>query len=237
MTVIRRRTVRDTNFRHRHDALTPLDLLEIERLRSSITEQLTVAIDTMMFSATLASLTISEIQNGNDIAAARIISTATSGLYDTIAANIYSDMLKLLSLEYSMTEGRIISFCRRPRRRMIHQLDDHWAYAHTRHTKKQLAIIKQYWRVPEFVTYESDNRHAYVEPGETCLIVSLTFISTESPIYHLFDTCFGGDPRPWGRLIAEFVKIIVTNFYNKISGRSLEMYVNRLGDYAAAIAN
>ena len=75
-----------------------------------------------------------------------------------------------------------------------------------------------------------------VKPGETCLIVALTFISTESPMYHLFDTCFGGDPRPWGRLVAEFIKITMTKFYHKISGRSLEMYVDRIPEYSKAIA-
>ena len=142
-----------------------------------------------------------------------------------------------LALEYTMSEGRTIMFCRRPRRRFIDDLETGFAYHQTRHTKEQLRTILRYWRVPEFIEYSTDSDHIYREPGETCVIVTLTFMSTESPLYHLFETTFGGDSRPWGRLIAEFVKIIITNFYNKISGRSLELYTNRLGAYTKAIAN
>ena len=237
MTPIPRRSVRDTNVHHRHDALSPLDLLTIERLRSSIRDKLSVCLDTVTFSSLLAAHTMSEVENGNVAYAAQVIATATSGLYDMIAADIYVEVMQLLALEYTMSEGRIITYCRRARRRFIDDLETGFAYHHTRHTKKQLKTILRHWRIPEFIEYSTDPKHIYREPGETCLIVTLTFMSTESPLYHLFETTFGGDSRPWGRLMAEFVKIIVTNFYHKISGRSLELYTNRLGVYAMAIAN
>ena len=104
MPPIRRRARRDTNFRHRHDALTPLNILEIERLRSSITEKLSICVDTMMFSAALAALTMSEVQNGNNENAARIIATATSNLYESIADDVYAEMMQLLALEYTLSE-------------------------------------------------------------------------------------------------------------------------------------
>ena len=192
--------------------------------------------DSVTFSTILASFTMSEVQNGNVAHAAQIFGAATSELYDAVSAEIYMEMMQLLSLEYALSENRIINFCRRRRRRFIDDLEDDWCYQHTRFTWDQLRTVLLHWRVPEFIMYGTDPKHVSCEPGETLLIVSLTVISNESPLYHHFDTTFGGDPRPWGRLMAEFIKIIMSNFYHKISGSSLEMYVQRLRDYAHAVA-
>ena len=180
MAPIPRRPVRDTNFRHRHDALTPLDILEIQRLRQSITEKLSIVLDTVIFSSLLASHTMLEVQNGNVDYAARIIAAATSGLHDLISEEVYTKMMQLLALEYTMSEGRIITLCRQPRRRTIDSLETGWAYQHTRHTKDQLRTVLRHWRVPEFIVYSTDARHVYCESGETCLIVTLTFISNKA---------------------------------------------------------
>ena len=58
----------------------------------------------MMFLAALAALTMSKVQNGNNNNAACIIDTSTSNLYESIANDVYTEMMQLLALEYTLSE-------------------------------------------------------------------------------------------------------------------------------------
>ena len=76
-----------------------------------------------------------------------------------------------------------------------------------------------------------------MQPGETVIIVTLCFMSGLAPIYKIINTHFGGDARPWGKLVSKFVTMTTHVFYNKISGRSLKIYSHRLEQYARVVAN
>ena len=70
--------------------------------------------------------------------------------------------------------------------------------------------------------------------GEEILIISLTKFATGEAWTHLVPSKFGGDPRECSFIFKWFINFIFTCFYNRISGKSLEMWVEHIPTFRQA---
>jgi len=120
------------------------------------------------------------------------------------------------------------------RNRSIEALSEGDAHRLTRFRKEQLQLLLIHWRIPvEVVT----TRNRYVFTGEEVLIVCLTRVATGMSWTQLSKDVFGGNPRRWSPAFSWFVDFLFVNFYHKISGRSIEMWLDELDNFKQAILN
>ena len=112
--------------------------------------------------------------------------------------------------------------------RTIDELDPTFALALTRFTKEQLRKIYLHLRLPPTIILP---RRRYRFSGEELLIVCLARIATGDPWNRLIPMNFGGGLARWGEAFEWFVEHIFVNFYNKISGNSMEMWAGKMVDF------
>ena len=111
-----------------------------------------------------------------------------------------------------------------PMNRNIQELDESWCYQHTRFTKSEISRLHRLWHIPDIFRIE---RRRNVAPGETVMIVSLTYLALGEPWYRLIPNYFGGDPREWGSFFKLFINHLYQKFYHRISGDSLRWFMRR----------
>jgi hypothetical protein len=118
-----------------------------------------------------------------------------------------------------------------PRNRVINELTDEVAYSLTRFTKEQLRLLFAHFRMPEVIVTE--HRHHF--SGEEVLIVCLAKIATGDPWIRLIPGFFGGDVRRWSFAFRWFVDHLFINFFHKISGRSIEIWLPEMNGFKQSI--
>jgi hypothetical protein len=69
------------------------------------------------------------------------------------------------------------------------------------------------------------------------LIVSLSKIGTGLSWMLLCKDIFGGNPRRWSPGFKWFINHLFINFYHKISGRSIKLWLGELDSFNQAILN
>jgi hypothetical protein len=88
-----------------------------------------------------------------------------------------------------------------------------------------------HWRIPNVIT--TQQRHQFT--GEEILIVCLAKIGTGIPWTHLIPDNFGGDVWRWSAGFRWFINHLFIHFYHKISGHSIEMWLDHIDDFKQAI--
>ena len=58
----------------------------------------------------------------------------------------------------------------------------------------KIRLLLEHLQVSGYICASHDNRHKYHVPGEICLIVTLSWITTGHAIYYIASYVFGGDP-------------------------------------------
>jgi hypothetical protein len=118
-----------------------------------------------------------------------------------------------------------------PRNRSIDKLSDEDARSLTRFNKDQLWLLLLHWRIPEVIVTDQWYRFS----GEDMLIVSSTKIATGDPWTRLIPGCFGGDVQRWCKAFKLFVNHLFKQFYHKISGESIQLWLGQMENFKRII--
>ena len=85
----------------------------------------------------------------------------------------------------------------------------------------QLRLLFRHWRFPH--TFIAASGHRFT--GEECLHIFLYHLTKGSPYTDMARNVFGGDPRYFSVMFELAVDHLYYNFYNKISGNSLDQWL------------
>jgi hypothetical protein len=119
-----------------------------------------------------------------------------------------------------------------PRNRTIQELDKSDAYKWTRFTKEQqLQDLLDGWRLPNDIRLMWGDK---ATGEEEVLILSLTKKGT-GKIFTDLEKTFGGDYRTLSAMYDWFTEYLYEEFYDLITGHSLESYLDRIDLYCRAI--
>jgi hypothetical protein len=100
-----------------------------------------------------------------------------------------------------------------------------------RFRKDQLRLLLAHWRIPDVII--TQQRHRFT--SEEILIVCLAKIATGIPWTRLIPDNFGGDVRRWSWGFRWFINHLFVTFYHKISGRSIEIWLDHIYEFKQAI--
>ena len=118
-----------------------------------------------------------------------------------------------------------------PRFREIDEIEDHsqseQMFGFRIH---ELHLLKLHWRIPRVM--RSQGR---VFSGEEAMLIFLYHIRTGTPNTHIARETFGGDPRMFTHYIRVMVDHLYSNFYHKISGDSMSIWLPYIDEFREAI--
>lgn len=103
--------------------------------------------------------------------------------------------------------------------RRIDDLDANFAYQYTQFSKEQLHQLFTHLGLPTTVILP---RRQYRFTKEEILVVCLAKLATGEPWNRLIPLNFGGGILRWSDALELFINDISVQFYNKISGTSLQ---------------
>jgi len=118
-----------------------------------------------------------------------------------------------------------------PRNRSIDELSEENAKSLTRFNKDQLHQLLLHWRIPAVIV--TGQRYSFT--GEEVLIISLAKLATGDPWTRLIPGFFGGDVRRWTAAFRWFVNHLFVQFYHKISGESIQMWLGQIDNFKQVI--
>jgi hypothetical protein len=119
--------------------------------------------------------------------------------------------------------------------RSINEVSVSNCYLWTCFTRQQLYILLLHLRIPAVVRPPvSGGRRSF--SGEEVLIISMTKISLGLSFITM-ESFFGGNPREYSSVFHWFVNHIFCSFYNKISGSSLELWVDQFDEFRHIICD
>jgi len=116
--------------------------------------------------------------------------------------------------------------------RTFAELTEEQAYAWTRFTVPQLRLLLIHLQMPQHVTIR---RKTFT--GEEALIMSLSKCASGDPWISMIPAKFGGDPWDFSSLFKWFINHIFSAFYNRISGKSLEIWRDHIPHFRLAFCN
>jgi hypothetical protein len=118
-----------------------------------------------------------------------------------------------------------------PKNRSIDEISDEDAHRLTRFRKDQLRLLLAHWRIPDVIVTQQRQRFT----GEEILLVCLAKNATGIPWTRLIPDNFGGDVRQWSWGFRWFINHLFVTFYHKISGRSIEIWLDHIDEFKQAI--
>jgi hypothetical protein len=124
---------------------------------------------------------------------------------------------------------RILHAFMQRKNQSINEVSESNCYLWTCFTHQQLHLLLLRLQIPAVVRPPvSGGRRSF--SGEEVLIILLTKISL-SLNYITMESFFGGNPREYFSVFHCFINHIFCTFYNKISGSSLEMWVDQVDEF------
>ena len=242
--IIRYRMIpRRTNWRYRYLALNQQEVAAVSSIQLSISELTDFfLVLVLLVNQLLTVLHSSTRRNADQNVPLRQQMAPVIRFYSRLLAFCYLRLDDLILEEHELvgiTRGEWEAAVAReadtpPRNRSIEALSEGDAHRLTRFRKEQLQVLMVHWRIPAQVVTA---RNRYVFTGEEMLIVCLTRLATGWSWTQLSKDVFGGNPRRWSPLFHWFVDFLFVNFYHKISGRSIEMWLDQLDEFKQAILN
>jgi len=124
--------------------------------------------------------------------------------------------------------------CQPPINRSFDELSEEHAYSWTRFTVSELRLLYVHLRMPEYITMPPRYK---TFTGEEALIISLSKCASGEPWTQMGPAKFGGDPREFSLLFRWFINHVFSCFYNRISGRSLEIWKDYIPSFRRAFCN
>lgn len=235
---IRRRSLRRTNWRQRYDALTP-DHQQAIRDAGHLNNELAETNGSLGVIFMMIAMKYKALLRGvRTIASWHLAKLRMLLLFMFFAAfgiAVEMDELQakvIFMLYTSNWIRRPEGWSETPINRTIDALGQK-ARLYTRFTADQLRQLMSHLRIPaEF--YLDDRRQCFT--GEETLIMTLTFIATGEAMYRMLPSKFGMyNPREFGGAMKMLIRHLHDNFYHKITGDSLRMYVPWVDEYRFAI--
>ena len=95
---------------------------------------------------------------------------------------------------------------------------------------QELYLLLLHWRIPQH--FRMNNR---IFTGEEAMLIFLFYIRKAITYTEMSRTTFGGDPRMFTYFIRSMVNHLHDNFYHKISGDSMNLWVDNVDDFRRAI--
>ena len=219
-----------TNYRYRGTAMTTTDSMDIDELRLEVAyfetalSYITSAFATAAIIAKSRSDQNLPIQRAKDTmnyicVAVAWISSHIEGLYLDIEDRLY----------YVHT---IRPYTAQQYRQIDDLVDNNQSESLFGFKTYELEILKLHWRIPDMFT-EANNRFT----GEEAMLIFLFHIRHATPFTQMAEHTFGGDPRLFTHYIRAILRHLYSNFYHKISGDSLRMWVQQIDQFRDAIWN
>ena len=143
--LIRRRPTRETNIRHRHDALTPRKKVRSRQLLKSLRRNASMRSQAYQLAHFLATYVILLDENGMPSESVKILSQIAADLYTRISYQVYVDTVRFVFLNYTLSQARTHEKFSLPRNRYIDDLEESWAYQYTRCTKSELCMLMRFF--------------------------------------------------------------------------------------------
>jgi hypothetical protein len=231
-----RRPRNQTNWCYRHDALSQTQYAyQIQMVNDLLfhTDQVKKLICFCTFLLTLLTLMR---RNGNTTIIPNrfqraIFMVSTVIIYHkSKACHIERELDNLLNI---FASDRVATPFQEKKNRSIEVLSAENAYSWTCYTKPQLQQLMLHLQILPIVNPNVyGGRREYT--GEEVLIISLTKIALGMSWLHLTEF-FGGDPREFSGIFWWFIDYLFVTFCNKISGRSLESWVNYITECRSVI--
>ena len=229
--------LRRTNWLYRVDALRIHDLREMHNLweicnlfekYASMFVAWAYSIKAIMFTST-DNILISKLNN---------IFTILTKIIELFWSEGYCYFLDFLRIAYYPITNRFNCSNSGPRfatvsRVRISMLGHNEALELTGFSMNQLELLFKHLRIPDKVS--EPNRHQF--GGEEAFIHYMVYNRLGPTKLQLSQNYFGGDPRRFTYSIRLIAKHIYTNFYHKISGDSMRMWVQSIPEFQYAIWN
>ena len=247
---VERLPTKRTNRKYRYNALTALETSHLRNLSEDASTLLNIHtwltwkwfMETIPWRNTIAMLTEEVARNlgfaSKEIAWWHYYSKITASLANTVQLQCYIKA-NLYWCFHEINQLRFISISARPVppvpprvKRQINCLSEQEAYHWTGFTKHQLYMLLPYLRLPkEFIT-----RSRYKYTGEETLLMCLTYIRTGHDWVVLAEAkYFGGDARRCSEMFDWFIAFLFHEFYNAITGHSMDIWVPYLEEFRKGI--
>ena len=238
--IVRRRTIpRRTNWRHRANALSQLEVAIASNIQSSANDYIALIVILLLFIRQMLMIinsTRRAMLGGLESPIMRRLYQAFT-FYNCLLTFCFYELDVLIQRDdelLNIHEDQVIPlFNSPPRNRLIDDLSEEDAYSLTRFRKHQLRLSMVHLRIPNRVVIGP--RHRYRFGGEELLIVCLARIATGDPWTRLIPSHFGGDARRWSFAFRWFINHIFVHFYHKISGQSIAGWIDQIQEFKKAI--
>ena len=233
-----RDTQRNTNWRHRQNALDPEHLYQMQYLRTLAECFLSGARDGLLRLYCLNVLRVYYNRHGRG----DLVSSVRRSIAKTMSLTIVMTSLCFLyicdfeeMLYYFPSELPSPGPHPPPTNRSIDCFDEEYCRFLFRFKKSELRSLLNYWRVPNLLRVVESGRYAYFVTGEEAMLIYINRLMHGNR-FRCMMAVFGGDGvRRYGFIIRSFVDHLYDNFYHKISGNSLAMYVEHVDTFRHAI--
>ena len=217
-----------TNWLYRGTAMTTTDRMDIDELRLEVCFfELVLGHVAAAFASTAAVAKTRADQN------ASVQQEKSTMDYLCVAVAWISSHIEglYLDIEERLYYSHIIRPLPQIRLRSIsHLVDDNQSESLFGFKIHELLLLERHWRIPARMR-EARN----VFSGEEAMLVFLYHIRTATPNTQMARDTFGGDARLFTHFIRAITNHLYTNFYHKISGDSMRMWVDQVDEFREAI--
>jgi len=224
-----RRILRRTNWLHRIDALRVHDIREMNILWEVASICLEQCYQFVIWAYVVKS----------------VIDTTADGIYQQHLKGVFDVIIDILQLLCSEGYCYYLDFLKisyypetnRPNEfpphfnSKIEELLDVDAREMTGLSKDQLRRLYRQLRIPDQIRYE----RRYTFSGEECFLHYMVFNRIGETKLRMSRNYFGGDPRRFTYSIRLITRHIYNNFYHKISGDSMRMWMSQIKNFRLAI--
>ena len=217
-----------TNWNYRGSAMTTTDQMDIADLRIEALDYETALAYVASLFATLAMIVRARMEQALDHSKLSQVIQFLSVAVGWLTCHLEMVYLDIEDKLYFVHRQRRFTT---PRFREISSLEDQsqseQMFGFRVH---QLHLLKAHWRIPQVM--RSQGR---VFTGEEAMLVFLYHIRSGTPNTQIARETFGGDPRMFTHYIRSIVDHLYSNFYHKISGDSMSMWVPFIDEFREAI--
>jgi hypothetical protein len=225
-----RRSRRSTNWLYRGSSMTTTDAMDIEMLQEQSIEMETCLCYISSTFAAIVVLAKARLQHGMIDAYWKLQKVME---YLSVAITWFTSQLEMIFLDIE-DKMYFVHRVRRfdlPKMRTIREIEDNNESESMFGFKKtELELLLLHCRIPK--KFKTHKRQVFT--GEEAMLVYLYHIRSGTP-YTRMTLIFGGDPRDYTYYVRAITNHLYHNFYHKISGDSMRMWVPFIDEFRHAI--
>ena len=231
-----RAVLRRTNWLYRIDALRSNDVDHLNLLWSNVIVQRETAVQFLIWGSILTHLK----RNGSSRRIklrCSVLLPIVIGIAQASISEGYCCLLDLIRIGFYPSHNRITRSEHGPRypsvqRRTLDEIGHNEAREMTGFSKNQLITLVKHLRTPLSIR-DTESRRVF--GGTEALLHYLVYNRLGVTKLQMSLFYFGGDPRRFSYSIRAIGKYLFTTFYHKISGNSMQQWVNKIDDFRETI--